>query len=43
MDDDLFRPGFHDGAADGHLLDLDAARVELVVLPDLAVEVEIFS
>lgn len=39
--DHLFRPGLHDRAADRHLLDLYAARVELVVLPDLAVEVQI--
>ena len=43
VDDHLFRPRFHDRAADRHLLDLDAAGVELVVLPDLAVEIQILS
>lgn len=36
VDDRLFRPRFHDGAAHGHFLDLYAAGVELVVLADLA-------
>ena len=43
VNDDLLRPGLHDGAADWHLLDLYAAGVELVVLADLAVEVEVLS
>ncbi len=42
VDDDLFRPGGHDGAADGHFLDLDPEDGKLVVFADLLIEVEVF-
>ena len=42
VDDDLLLPGFHDGTADGHLLDLYTFRVQLVMFPNLNIEVEIF-
>jgi hypothetical protein len=39
----LFRPGLHDGAADWHLLDLDTAGIESIVLSDLAIEIEVLT
>lgn len=42
VDDDLFGKRLHDCGTDGHFLDLDSFGVELVVFPDLAVEVEVF-
>jgi hypothetical protein len=42
VDHDLFGPGAHDRGIDRHFLDLDPRGVELVVFPDLVVELEVF-